>query len=377
MMKRQIWLYSLIERMMEDAGSPLRVTFDWLCQTVHSDSGVIYLRESNPEEERCVCFTDRKARCVPSAEADSDLLASARNACENRNAQDQDGIFSLPLSCEEADAFGAIAFLHGKAEDAKRLNEALSAFSKYVYGELMSGFLESDAPVVLRGENICMNYSADRSLPNAVNHVSFSIRKGQFTVIMGRSGSGKSSLLNIIGGMLTPTEGKLWWKDRDIAGFSRREKTAYRRDTLGFIFQNYNLISDLTALENVEVAVSLAKKADSAEEYLKQVGLENKMSSYPAQMSGGEQQRISVARALVKRPEILLCDEPTGALDTVNARNIMILLQGIAHQRDIAVIMVTHNPEFIPLSDHYIEMENGIIKTDIYQPFPYLAEDKL
>ena len=376
-MKRKLWMYSLVERIMGEEDTALRVSFNWLCHVVMSDSGVIYLREKDEEDERCVSFADGAVRCVPAGEADAALLATARNACGKKQAQQDGEIFAVSLSFEGADAFGGIAFLHAAVKAPKRLEEALASFSGNVYHEIMTGFLDSDAPEVLRGEDICMNYSPDGSQPNAVDHVSFSIRAGQFTVIMGRSGSGKSSLLNIVGGMLTPTSGSLWWNGRNVASFSSRQSTAYRRDHVGFIFQNYNLIADLTALENVMVAVSLAKEADSAEAYLEQVGLGKKMNAYPSRMSGGEQQRVSIARALVKRPDILLCDEPTGALDTANARNIMILLQSIARQRKIAVVIVTHNPEFIPLADHYIEMQNGIITTDVYQPFPFAAEDKL
>ena len=383
-MKRSVWLFGLIERIMADADSPLRISFDWLCQTACSDAGVLYLREPKAEANRCMAFSDSGIHCIPVSEADKALLEAAKNACTKQEPSEENDagkkevpndILSFKLSFEEADAFGGISFAHGSVTNEKWLQEALTSFSTAVYRELLAGFWDSEAPEMLRGEKICMNYSRDGSLPNTLDHVSFSIRRGQFTVIMGRSGSGKSTLLNIIGGMLTPTEGELWFGDQNVASFGRKQRTAYRRDYLGFVFQNYNLIGELTARENVEVAISLAKNADSAEDLLRQVGLEKKQASYPTHMSGGEQQRVSIARALVKRPQILLCDEPTGALDTENAKKVMILLQSIVRQSDIAVVMVTHNPEFISLADHYIEMENGRIKTDLYQPFPYKAED--
>ena len=364
---------------MEDPDSSLRVSLEWLCRILHSETGVIFLREYDKNDEHCVSFTNHTVRWMTAAEPDATLLSHARSACERRQTQNQNGILSFVLTCEEAEAFGGISFLNGNISNPERLNKALLLFSRAVYHQLLAGIQEEDNidPVMLRGENICMNYSADGLQPNTVDKVSFWIHRGQFTIIMGRSGSGKSTLLNIIGGMLTPTQGSLWWNGDNIADFNQKQKTAYRREKLGFIFQNYNLVNDLTAIENVEVAVSLVKNADSAEQILRQVGLGEKLSSYPTHMSGGEQQRVSIARALVKRPEILLCDEPTGALDTENAKNIMILLQRIARQRKIAVIMVTHNPEFIPLADHFIEMENGKIKKDIYQPFPFAAEDLL
>ena len=393
-MKRSVWLFGLMERIMAEADSPLRISFDWLCQTACSDAGVVYLREPKREADKCMAFSGSGIRCIPVAEADLALLEAAKKACRKETPSEENDaskeapsedhnagkeapsdILSFKLSFEEADAFGGISFARGSVTNEKWLQEALVSFSTAVYRELMSGFWNSEAPEMLRGENVCMNYSRDGSQPNTLDHVSFSIRRGQFTVIMGRSGSGKSTLLNIIGGMLTPTEGELWFGDQNVASFGRKQRTAYRRDYLGFVFQNYNLIGELTARENVEVAISLAKNADSAEDLLRQVGLEKKQASYPTHMSGGEQQRVSIARALVKRPQILLCDEPTGALDTENAKKIMILLQSIVRQNDIAVVMVTHNPEFISLADHYIEMENGRIKTDLYQPFPYSAED--
>ncbi len=362
---------------MEEEHSPLRVSFDWLCKVVRSDVGIIYLREYDTKDEHCISFDKDVIRCIPSVEADEALLQAAKNACTLKDDQESEDITSFTLTCEDAYSFGGISFRTGKVSEGKRLKEALAAFSRVVYRELMGGFLFSNDPEMLRVEDICMNYSYDGSQPNTVSNVSFSIHRGQFTVIMGRSGCGKTTVLNIIGGMLTPTSGHVWWDKKDIAAFDRNQMTEYRRETLGFIFQNYNLIGDLTALENVNVAVSLANKSDSPKELLKKVELGQKLNAYPFQMSGGEQQRVSIARALVKRPKILLCDEPTGALDTENAKNIMILLQRIARKRNIAVVVVTHNPEFIPLADHYIEMHNGTVKTDVFQPFPFAAEDLL
>lgn len=375
--QKKIWLYNVIEAEMENATSALRVSFNWLCDTVNCRNGALFLYEFNENDRQCIIFTNGNVKCMPLNNENSALYHMAEKARNEKTTVTEDGILSFCLKSKDADAFGGISFYCTEPSDSKDFYNALSSFSETVYNELMIGFLESDAEEVLRGENLYMNYSSDGSQPNTLDDVSFSIRRGQFTVIMGRSGCGKSTLLNIIGGILTPTSGKLLYCGQDITTFNNKQKTMYRRDDIGFVFQNYNLITDLTALENVNVAAALAKNKESSEDLLTQVGLKDRMTSSPSKMSGGEQQRVSIARALVKQPKILLCDEPTGALDTDNAKNIMKLLQNITHERNICVIMVTHNPEFIPLSDHYIEMKNGQIIQDIYQPFPFNAEDKL
>ncbi len=372
-----MWLYQVIEKSMENSTSALRVSFDWLCNVVHSYKGILYLHEPEEQNQYCIQFNDKKICCIPANKENIDSLKDAKRARLEKRTIKEDGKLSFCLTCDEADAYGGITFYQGEETNSKDYREAVALFSEVVYKELMIGFFYSDAEEVLRAENICMNYSTDGSQSNTLDNASLVVHRGQLTVIMGRSGCGKSTLLNIIGGMLTPTSGKLFYHGQDIIAYNRKQKTVYRRDDVGFVFQNYNLISDLTALENVNVAAALSKKKASAEDLLIEVGLKNKISSSPSKMSGGEQQRVSIARALIKQPEILLCDEPTGALDTDNAKKIMTLLQNITHERNICVIMVTHNPEFIPLADHYIEMQNGRIIQDIYHPFPFLAEDIL
>lgn len=362
---------------MENSTSALRVSFNWLCNVVHSNTGVMYLHEPAIENQHCIQFVNGKVSCIPANNENAVLLNDAKRARLEKRTINEEGKLSFCLKCNEADAYGGITFYHGEDVDSKDYHEAVASFSEIVYKELMIGIFYSDAEEVLRAEDLCMNYSSDGTQTNTLDNVSLVIRRGQLTVIMGRSGCGKSTLLNIIGGMLTPTSGKLFYRGQNIIDYNNTQKTIYRRDDVGFVFQNYNLISDLTALENVNVAAALAKKKESAEELLTEMGLGDKISSSPSKMSGGEQQRVSIARALIKQPNILLCDEPTGALDTDNAKKIMTIIQNITHERNICVVMVTHNPEFIYLADHYIEMKNGRIIQDTYHPFPFLAEDKL
>ena len=173
---------------------------------------------------------------------------------------------------------------------------------------------------------------------------------------------------------MRPTGGSILWKGKDITVANDKELTLYRREKIGFIFQRYHLISDLTARENVEIAAAIVKNPLSADEVLEMVGLGEKANSYPSQMSGGEQQRVCIARALVKQSDILLCDEPTGALDTENAKQVISVLQKLTQQRGIPVMMITHNPCFSALAGHCITMSNGIIVEEVYQPFPLDVE---
>ena len=177
----------------------------------------------------------------------------------------------------------------------------------------------------------------------AVDHISFSISKGEFVVIVGPSGAGKTTVLNILGGMDTATEGKLIVDGNDITAYNAKQLTGYRREDIGFVFQFYNLVPNLTALENVELALQICKDPLDAKTVLEEVGLGERLDNFPAQLSGGEQQRVSIARALAKNPKLLLCDEPTGALDYNTGKSILKLLQNMCRERGMTVIVITHN----------------------------------
>ena len=193
----------------------------------------------------------------------------------------------------------------------------------------------------------------------AVDGTDFSIAKGEFVVIVGPSGAGKTTVLNILGGMDTATSGSVLVDKNDIAKYSPKKLIGYRRDDIGFVFQFYNLIPNLTALENVELALQICKNPLDAKTVLEDVGLGERLNNFPAQLSGGEQQRVSIARALAKNPKLLLCDEPTGALDYNTGKAILKLLQDTCREKGMTVIVITHNSAIAPMADRVIHIKNG------------------
>ena len=200
--------------------------------------------------------------------------------------------------------------------------------------------------------------SGDHEL-RALDHVNMQLHEGRFIVILGPSGAGKSTLLNLLGGLDSPTEGKIVVDGKDISTLSNNELADYRAQTVGFIFQFYNLVPNLTAKENVELALQICKEPLDAVQVLKEVGLGNRLDNFPAQLSGGEQQRVSIARALAKNPKLLLCDEPTGALDYQTGKAILKLLQDTCRQKKMTVIVITHNSALTPMADRVIKIKNG------------------
>ncbi len=194
---------------------------------------------------------------------------------------------------------------------------------------------------------------------HALDGIDFSIKEGEFVIIVGPSGAGKTTVLNILGGMDTSSEGSIHVAGTNIADYTERQLTKYRRDEIGFVFQFYNLVQNLTAKENVELASQICKEPLDAEQVLKEVGLEDRMNNFPAQLSGGEQQRVAIARALAKNPKLLLCDEPTGALDYMTGKSILTLLQDTCKERKMTVIVITHNSALTPMADRVIKIKNG------------------
>ena len=195
----------------------------------------------------------------------------------------------------------------------------------------------------------------------AVDNISFEISKGEFVVVVGPSGAGKTTVLNILGGMDTATKGNVFVDGSNIAKYNSHQLTAYRRDDIGFVFLFYNLVPNLTALENVELAMQICKNPLDAKKVLCEVGLEDRMGNFPAQLSGGEQQRVSIARALAKNPKLLLCDEPTGALDYQTGKAILKLLQDMCREKGMTVIVITHNSALTPMADRVIHIKNGTV----------------
>ena len=196
----------------------------------------------------------------------------------------------------------------------------------------------------------------------ALDKASFEIEKGELVVIVGQSGSGKSTCLNILGGMDTVTSGNVVIDGKDITKMKEKQLIEFRRNDIGFVFQFYNLVQNLTALENIELGTQVCKTPLNAEEALKKVGLEERMDNFPSQMSGGQQQRVSIARALAKRPKILLCDEPTGALDYQTGKQVLELLEETCRKDKITTIIITHNGAIAPMADRIIKFRNGKVE---------------
>lgn len=209
--------------------------------------------------------------------------------------------------------------------------------------------------------DVTKSYGSENAKIDALSEVSFEINEGEFCILLGSSGAGKTTLLNMLGGMDTVTSGKILFDGRDISALSPKELINYRRYDVGFVFQFYNLIPNLTAVENVEIATQLCKNPIAAAEAVDMVGLSDRKNNFPAQLSGGEQQRVAIARALAKNPRLLLCDEPTGALDYVTGKNILKLLYDLSRQHNTTVIIITHNQAIAPMADRIIKIKSGKI----------------
>ena len=223
-------------------------------------------------------------------------------------------------------------------------------------------------------DQVCKYYkNGDRQIA-AADHVCFRVEKGEFVVIVGPSGAGKTTMLNILGGMDSCDEGTILVDGRNVASFSERQLTDYRRYDVGFVFQFYNLVQNLTAKENVELAAEICRNPLPAEEVLAQVGLSERMNHFPAELSGGEQQRVSIARAVAKNPKLLLCDEPTGALDYQTGKQILGLLRDLCRQTGVTVIVITHNQAICGMADRVIRIRNGGVREMTVNPDPLSAE---
>lgn len=215
----------------------------------------------------------------------------------------------------------------------------------------------------LKLENVCKEYNTQAGSFLALSDVSFEVENGEFVVILGPSGAGKTTLLNLLGGMDTLTSGTITLNGKVVSNLNKKELTQYRRKQIGFVFQFYNLMPNLTALENVELATEICSKALSPKKVLESVELGSRLHHFPAQLSGGEQQRVSIARAIAKNPKLLLCDEPTGALDYVTGKNILELLYNVSKKNKKLVIVVTHNSALKEMADKVISIKNGKIES--------------
>jgi putative ABC transport system ATP-binding protein len=208
-------------------------------------------------------------------------------------------------------------------------------------------------------KNVCKEYQMGEITIKALNNTNFNIEKGELVVIVGPSGAGKTTTLNILGGMDTATTGKVIVDKKEVTKLKNKDLIKYRREDIGFVFQFYNLVQNLTAKENVELATEICKDSLDPEEVLKKVGLKDRMNNFPSQLSGGEQQRVAIARAIAKNPKLLLCDEPTGALDYKTGKQILKLLQDTARKENMTVLIITHNTAIAPMADKVIHFKNG------------------
>lgn len=219
-------------------------------------------------------------------------------------------------------------------------------------------------------QNVGKTYDMGEVKINALHDASFTVEKGELAVIVGPSGAGKTTLLNILGGMDTLSQGKVLLDGREISALNRRQLTNYRRQDVGFVFQFYNLIGNLTALENVELANQICTNPLDAAQVLESVGLQERMKNFPSQLSGGEQQRVAIARALAKNPKLLLCDEPTGALDYQTGKAILKLLQDTGRRTGMTVIIITHNSALTAMADRVIRVKNGTVVSETVNEHP-------
>ena len=227
----------------------------------------------------------------------------------------------------------------------------------------------------VRFEHVKKTYQMGEVEIHALQDATFTVDQGELCIIVGPSGAGKTTLLNILGGMDTLTDGRILLEGEDISAFSQKQLTAYRRHDIGFVFQFYNLVPNLTALENVELAAQICRDPLDAAEVLDSVGLSHRVGNFPAQLSGGEQQRVAIARALAKNPKLLLCDEPTGALDYNTGKAILKLLQDMSHQKGMTVIIITHNSALTAMADRVIRVKNGMVVSEEINASPLPVEE--
>ena len=224
-------------------------------------------------------------------------------------------------------------------------------------------------------EHVKKTYHMGEVSIDALRDATFSVEQGELCVIVGPSGAGKTTLLNILGGMDTLSSGKIYLAGEEISAYNERKLTGYRRHDVGFVFQFYNLVPNLTALENVELAAQICKDGLDAAQMLRLVGLEHRMGNFPAQLSGGEQQRVAIARALAKNPKLLLCDEPTGALDYATGKAILKLLQDMSREKGMTVIIITHNGALTAMADRVIKVKNGMVTSAVRNENPVSVEE--
>ena len=290
-------------------------------------------------------------------------------------------ILSVPISSSTA-CFGCLQLLNKKngdifhQEDIQLAQVMAGLLAKWFYESGISIPTLQKKEILLEGKNLRKSYGKGEAAVHALDDVSFKIHRGELTVILGSSGSGKSTLLNMIGGMAKPDSGEIIFQNYgNICAFNKKQQTAYRKDAVGFIFQFYNLIPELSVWENVSMAADMAKNPRPVREVIEMMGISHRTKHYPAQMSGGEQQRVSIARALVKNADFLLCDEPTGALDFNTGRQLLIELEKLVREHGQTVVIVTHTVSIAAIADRILKMRSGKNVEEIVNPQPTSAKN--
>lgn len=367
-MLKTVWLNNLIINLLNDASSVVSQSLKVVTSYLNAEETLICLYEPDFNEQTYYLVSKKSSLIVDKYESNVPK-ETIKTVLENKEIVSEENYVVAPLWFEGVAPFGYLLFKAKLNEDIEKLNKSVIAFSYYLYNDALGSIVKSFHNTILKVEDLSVDYKTGKTLNRVVKHVNFEICEKELTMIFGPSGSGKSTILNVLGGMLSASDGKVSYKGQNIVGFNDKQKTKYRCDGVGFVFQKYNLINELNVEENIKIAASLVKNPLSVKEVLQMVGLDGKEKKYPSQLSGGEQQRVCIARALVKRSEILLCDEPTGALDSENSVLVMKLLQNIAKENNIPVVVITHNPNFAVMADHYIRIDNGEIIDDVIQPF--------
>ena len=373
-MLESVWLKELIIDSFKRDSSLISLSYKKIYVVLENPLSYLVLFEPSSIEKTYISIDGSRTKEISQLPISLDTPLVNKVINEKHYAIDKNTLY-LPLFLEKSQCFGLLIFkMISRVENIDLLPSVAKSFSFIIYNEGNSTIIDSTHNTVIKTEGLSVDYINGKTINKALRDVNLEIKENEFTLIVGSSGSGKSTLLNAIGGMLKPTSGNIYYKDQNISKMSDNSRSDYRRDIVGFVFQQYNLLSDLTVKENIELASSLVKDSYDVEDVLKMVGLDDKGSSFANELSGGEQQRVCIARALVKKPKILLCDEPTGALDTENAKVIIKILKDISGEQKIPVVVITHNPSLVVLADRCITIKNGKIEDDIYQPFALSAD---
>ena len=321
-------------------------------------------------------FKQEKAEIVVDVRKDSDWKSSVDKITKATTRS----ILCVPIKTNQK-CYGCIQLinkLNEKIFNDEELKICEDIASVIAFNIESKGFIINDKgqrEIILSVRNVSKTYQVGEVVINALNNVSMDIYKGEFLVILGASGSGKSTLLNMIGGMDKPTGGNIFVGDKNITAANEKELTLYRKNDVGFVFQFYNLLPDLTAQENISFVAALSEDTIDIEEILEEVQLTRRKNNFPSQMSGGEQQRVSIARAIIKKPRMLLCDEPTGALDYKTGKIIVSLLKRICEKYNTAVTVVTHNNAFALVADRVVKMRSGEIVEVVKNANPLSVEE--